>query len=119
MALSASGEQRLESEEARLRKSAAEHSIFLNASTLETELVESDKLRQAILDTLENQNLGPTLSKRVETWKEGQQINSTSLMLMIGYVSKGRFASELVEAIENAAPPDYIRDAITHVVDQV
>lgn len=118
-ALSAAGEQRLDTDEARLRKAATEHAVFLNSTTLETELVQSPDLREAILNTLENQNLGPKLSARVDTWKAGEEINETSLMLMIGYVSKGRFAAELVEAIEGIAPPQYIADAIAHVVQQV
>jgi len=117
--LSAAGKQSLQADEARLRKMAQEHAIFLNDSTLEIELAADQDLLQPLLDVLDEQQFGPKLKARLAKWRSGEDIDPTDLLLTIGYVSKGRFATQLADAFKGLDPPDYIGEAIAHVVKRV
>ena len=102
--------------EAELRQSALRCHVYLNTDTLETELANRADLRGAILSILAEQDFGRVLKARIQTWQDGTAaLDRDQMMLMIGYVSKGRFAGQLAEALDGLAPPDYIRDAIHHV----
>ena len=106
-------------EEKYLRDASISHGIFLNTTTLEIELVENEDLADAILTVLANQNsFGSILKKRIALYQEDHsKIKPDRLMLMIGYVGKGRFARQLASIIEGLEPPNYIKLAIQHVVD--
>lgn len=95
--------------------------IFLNSSTLETDLLENQELTGAILDLLsEQQSFGPELQARIKAYRADlHTIEHERLMLMIGYVGKGRFARQLAERIEGMQPPQYIAAAITYVASQL
>lgn len=111
----------LESDEAFLRTSVGNHSIFLNSSTLETELVQDADLANAILSILSEQaSFGRTLNDRIERYQaDNSEIVPEKLMLMIGYVGKGRFSRELANRIKTITPPEYIRLAIQHVIAKI
>lgn len=102
--------------EAALRATALAHHIFLNTSTLETELAAVAHLRDPLLHVLAQQDFGAVLTARVESWRDGTApIDNSQLMLMIGYVSKGRFAGQLAQALAGQNPPQYIAAAIGHL----
>ena len=111
----------LNANEGLLKAAAAQYGIFLNASTLETELADDADLADAILDILSEQDVfGRVIQERIREYQEDHsEIVPERLMLMIGYVGKGRFARQLAERIEGMSPPDYIRDAILHVVGKI
>lgn len=103
-----------------LRQQAKAHGIYLNGSTLETEIAGTPSLLQPLLTVLAQQDFGPILKGRIANWKATPgNLDPDQLMLMIGYVSKGRFATQLGEALNGHAPPAYIAEAITAIVDKL
>ena len=112
---------KLNNDESFLRSAASKLGIFLNGSTLETELALNVELANAILEVLSEQtSFGATLRKRIKEYKaDHSKIDPERLMLMIGYVGKGRFARRLAERIKGKAPPKYIADAIAHVAGKL
>lgn len=115
--LSAARKTELKDDEGALREAAVAHGVFLNDDTLETEIASTPQLIEPLLEVLSEQGFGAMLQERIETWREDvDEIDAEQLMLMIGYVSKGRFADQLSEKVGGLEPPDYIRAAIEHVV---
>lgn len=107
----------LKGDEDALREAAVTHGVFLNDNTLETEIASTPELIEPLLEVLGEQGFGRTLQERIEAWQEdADEIDAAQLMLMIGYVSKGRFADQLSEKVGGLEPPAYIRAAIEHVV---
>lgn len=113
--------QKLSSEEKTLRATAQKYGMFLNTSTLETELAKSPDLANAILAVLADGPLfGKRLKKRISDYQaDHSKISPDRLMLMIGYVGKGRFARRLSDRISLLPPPKYIADAVKHVVEHL
>jgi putative ATP-dependent endonuclease of OLD family len=112
---------KLSSNEAFLRSGALKFGLFLNSSTLETELAKTHALADAILAVLAEEPLfGRRLQKRIAEYQaDHTKISPERLMLMIGYVGKGRFARRLADRISKLAPPKYIDDAVKHVVENL
>jgi putative ATP-dependent endonuclease of OLD family len=109
---------RLGCDEKHLRKAAERHGIFLNEDTLETEIARTPSLVEPLLNVLREQEFGLMLTERIDGWlKDHSRIDNSQLMLMIGYVSKGRFADRLAEMTSGLEPPEYIKLAIEHVVN--
>ncbi|MER8992755.1 AAA family ATPase [Mesorhizobium sp. M0678] len=103
-----------------LHKRAKEHGIYLNGSTLETEIANTPNLLQPLLGVLAKQDFGLVLTARVTDWQQTPaNLDPHQLMLMIGYVSKGRFATQLGEALKGLAPPAYITDAIKDLLGKL
>ncbi len=114
------GMEQLQKDETYLREAASEYGIFLNEDTLETEIARVPSLRESILEVLMDQPFGKALRSRLESWRSGcLSVDYSQLMLMIGYVGKGRFAAQLATRIKDLSPPKYIESAIRHVVDRV
>lgn len=113
--------EELRANDEKLRTAAAKHNFFLNNSTLETEMAAEPDLADAILTVLEDQQaFGKVLRKRIATYKEDHStISPERLMLMIGYVSKGRFARQLSNRLHGVSPPEYIAAAIQSIVERV
>ena len=108
----------LRSDEALLRERAQEYGIFVNSDTLETEIAGNADLREALLGVLAEQAFGWQLSARIQRWRDDEEeVDPEQLMLMIGYVSKGRFAGQLAAAIEDLEPPEYIGNAIRRIAE--
>lgn len=115
--LSSTIQKQLAIDESALREAAPTYGIFVNQDTLETEISNTPSLVESLLDVLIEQDFGLKLSKRLEEWQEDHsEIDSAQLMLMIGYVGKGRFADQLAEKVGGLEPPEYIKRAIEHVV---
>ncbi|MEL6320267.1 MAG: AAA family ATPase [Cyanobacteria bacterium J06626_14] len=112
---------RLDAEENFLRGSAQNHSIFLNTTTLETELAQDSDLANILLSILSEQtSFGQTLKTRIAKYQANHtEIVPEKLMLMIGYVGKGRFSRELAKRIGGIEPPAYVKQAIENVVARV
>lgn len=112
---------KLRTDDDELRRVAAKYQIFLNRSTLETEMATRPDLVDAILAVLaDQQTFGKTLKRRIAKYMEDHSsIVPERLMLMIGYVSKGRFARQLVSQLNGSAPPNYIAQAINSVAERV
>ena len=113
--------ERLDAEEDFLRVSARNHSIYLNTTTLETELAQDPDLASVLLSILSEQtSFGQTLKNRIAKYQANHfEIVPEKLMLMIGYVGKGRFSRELAKRIGEIEPPAYIKQAIENVVAKV
>ncbi len=109
---------RLDTEEDTLRAAARKYNIYLNSSTLEIELSQDPDLADVLLSILSEQtSFGPVLKNRIARYQANYaEIVPEKLMLMIGYVGKGRFSRELEKRIGGIAPPEYIKHAIEHVV---
>lgn len=109
---------RLDTDEVFLRASALNNNIYLNATTLEIELSQDAALADVVLAVLAEQTaFGKTLQARIAKYQaDHSEIVPEKLMLMIGYVGKGRFARALAQRIGGIAPPEYIKLAIEHVV---
>lgn len=111
----------LDQSEQNLRQTACNHGIYLNTSTLETELSKNDALTRKILAILAEQtSFGEVLKARIAKYQANHaEIVPEKLMLMIGYVGKGRFSRKLTARIGDTLPPEYIKQAVAHVVEKV
>jgi putative ATP-dependent endonuclease of OLD family len=119
--LSKDQQNKLSSDETVLRAAALKYGLHLNSSTLETELAKTPALADAILAVLAEEPLfGKVLKKRIAEYQaDHSKISEERLMLMIGYVGKGRFARRLSERISLLAPPKYIADAVKYVAEKL
>lgn len=109
---------KLREDERYLRAIAKQYGIFLNDDTLETEIANTRSLIDPLLKVLAEQNFGQKLTERLNEWSEDNSlIDSSQLMLMIGYVKKGRFADLLAKEVTELTPPEYIKLAIERVVN--
>ena len=111
----------LDTDEAYLREAVMMHHIYLNSNTLETELSQNTDLANAILSILAEQtSFGKILKDRIARYQADHgEIVPEKLMLMIGYVGKGRFARKLAKLIEGIAPPEYIKSAVEQLVAKI
>jgi putative ATP-dependent endonuclease of OLD family len=110
--------ERLKQSEGAMRTAAKRAGVFLNTSTLEVEIATTPSLVRPLLDVLTKEEFGTQLRNRLAEWKNNPvKIDTEQLMLMIGYVGKGRFANRLSEEAGGLEPPDYIKLAIEHVID--
>lgn len=109
----------LDNNEDNLRKHAENYNIYLNATTLEIEISQNDDLVNVILSILSEQiSFGDVLKSKIAKYQaDHNEIIPKELMLMIGYVGKGRFSRKLAERIDDIGPPEYIKRAIEHVVE--
>jgi putative ATP-dependent endonuclease of OLD family len=116
--LSDERKERLKQDEGAMRTAAKRAGVFLNTSTLEVEIASTPSLVRPLLDVLTKEEFGAQLRNRLAEWKnDPAKIDTEQLMLMIGYVGKGRFANRLSEEAGGLEPPDYIKSAIEHVID--
>jgi len=98
------------------RSLAAKQAIFLNSSTLETEVARTPGLVNPLLDVLEREDFGSTRNGRIAAWRiEPSSIDPAHLMSMVASIGKGRLAGRLASASGPLAAPDYIAAAIRHV----
>ncbi len=96
---------------------APEYGVFLNRSTLETELFASG-LHGSMCRTLVELSQNRELHKRAEAWQvTPSTINNVQLIKDIESIGKGRFAQRLASNLHEPACPSYIREAIVHVVE--
>lgn len=90
--------------------------IFVNGSTLETELFEGD-YAQEMIDTLREQKFGPGRKALLDTWEANpEDFDADELLKMIEQMGKGRFAQRLATRLAGKPVPDYIANAINHVI---
>lgn len=93
--------------------------IFVNWSTLETELFGGD-FAQEMLDTLREHNFSAERKAILAAWKaKPKDFDADELLNMIEQMGKGRFAQRLATRAPGKLVPDYIADAIQHVIDLV
>ncbi|RAT17393.1 ATP-dependent endonuclease [Lonsdalea populi] len=93
--------------------------IFVNWSTLETELFEGD-YAQEMIDTLREHNFSVNRKAALDTWeKQPKDFDADELLKMIEKVGKGRFAQRLATRTSRKPVPDYIADAINYVIEHV
>lgn len=89
--------------------------LFLNTSTLEVEIAQSQELLAALISVLEDEGFGSVRRARLSSWKDGSvPVNPEQLLAMIADVGKGRLAGRLAQAAKNLPPPAYIADAIVY-----
>lgn len=96
---------------------ASSYGIYLNASTLEIELLANSP--ESVLETLEE--LGTSaVRRRVALWRAAPTDEmATQLLKDIGAIGKGRFAQRLASRIDPVRCPSYIQQAIGHIINVV
>jgi putative ATP-dependent endonuclease of OLD family len=93
--------------------------IFVNSGTLETELFEGDST-QEMIDTLREYNFGDARKALLDAWeKDPKSYDSDELLNMIEQMGKGRYAQRLATRVPGKSPPNYIANALKHVIDLV
>lgn len=93
--------------------------IFVNSSTLETELFENYYSKEMI-EILEDWDWGDKRKSLLADWKESpKSYDSAELLKMIDQVGKGRYAQKLAGKISEQNVPSYIKKAIKYVIDLV
>lgn len=93
--------------------------IFVNSNTLETELFKGD-YAQPMIDSLREHNFSEARLALLDTWEANHSTVDVEILLkMIEQMGKGRFAQRLASRSEGKLVPDYIADAIAHVIDLV
>lgn len=98
------------------RAAVRENAIFLNSSTLETEIAETPTLLRPLLDILVREDFGPIRTARISAWEaDSSTIDHTQLMSMVADIGKGRLAGRLAATSGPLQPPDYIAAAIRRV----
>lgn len=93
--------------------------VFLNEQTFEISVANTPDLRDALLAILTEQSFGSVRTKRIESWKAGQNINSDQLLAMIADIGKGRLSAKLAKKAIGLPVPEYISSAIKFVADHV
>lgn len=93
--------------------------IFVNWSTLETELFEGD-YAQEIIDTLRDHNFSAERKAILDAWEaKPKDFDAVELLKMVEQMGKGRFAQRLASRVPGKLVPDYLADAINHVIGLV
>lgn len=91
-------------------------SIFVNWGTLETELFEGDYAKEMI-DTLLEHNFSDARKAMLDAWvADPKSYDPEELLKMIEQLGKGRYAQRLAARVPSKLVPDYIADAINHVI---
>lgn len=96
-----------------------EFGLFVNGSTLETEMFGSD-YAEAMIATLREHNFSDPRLALLDTWEaKPSDVDAKILIKMIEQMGKGRFAQRLASRNAGLQVPSYIADAISYVVDLV
>lgn len=96
-----------------------EFGLFVNDSTLETEMFGGD-YAEAMIATLREHNFGAERLALLDAWEtKPSDVDAKILIKMIEQMGKGRFAQRLASRIEGLTVPDYIANAINHVIGLV
>ncbi len=110
----------LEANDDLLREAGTKAGLFLNSSTLEVEIADSNVLFTPLLAILESENFGTIRRKRLAQWKaDPSTINGEQLLAMVADVGKGRLSGRLAAKAVGLAPPVYIAEAIGYVTANV
>jgi len=96
-----------------------EFGLFVNDSTLETEMFGGD-YAEAIIATLRKHNFSAERLALLDAWEtKPSDVDAKILIKMIEQMGKGRFAQRLASRIEGLTVPHYIANAINHVIGLV
>lgn len=96
-----------------------EFGVFTNIHTLEVDLFEG-AFGAAIIETLREGGFGAERNGWIDGWEDDPgTLDVERYLSLIDAIGKGRFAQRLATRIGDLDPPDYIRDAISFVVDRV
>lgn len=96
-----------------------EFGLFVNDSTLETEMFGGD-YAEAIIATLREHNFSAERLALLDAWEaKPSDVDAKILIKMIEQMGKGRFAQRLASRIEGLTVPHYIANAINHVIGLV
>lgn len=93
-----------------------EFGLFVNDSTLETEMFGGD-YAEAMIATLREHNFSAERLALLDVWEtKPADVDAKILIKMIEQMGKGRFAQRLASRIEGLTVPHYIVSAINHVI---
>lgn len=96
-----------------------EFGLFVNDSTLETEMFGGD-YAEAMIATLREHNFSAERLALLDAWEtKPSDVDAKILIKMIEQMGKGRFAQRLASRIEGLTVPHYIANAINHVTGLV
>ena len=88
--------------------------------TLEVDVFRDEDFTDAVIETLREQRLSEQRLAWVDQWEaDPATLDAANYLKLIEAVGKGQFAQRLASRIESIAPPAYIADAITFVVERV
>ncbi|MDF7788472.1 AAA family ATPase [Pantoea stewartii] len=93
--------------------------VFINDQTFEVSVANTEGLKNALLDILDEQGFGALRSSRIASWRLDNSVDTAQLLSMVSDVGKGRLAAKLKKKAPGLAPPEYISAAIMHVVSNV
>ncbi|EMJ6244650.1 OLD family TOPRIM nucleotidyl transferase/hydrolase domain protein [Klebsiella pneumoniae] len=93
--------------------------IFLSSQTFEVSVANTPRLKDALLNILDEQGFGSLRSSRIASWRAGQTPDPAQLLAMISDIGKGRLAAKLKKKAPGLVPPEYIAAAIQYVVSNV
>lgn len=100
-------------------KKFEEFGLFVNDSTLETEMFGGD-YAEAMIATLREHNFSAERLALLDAWEtKPSDVDAKILIKMIEQMGKGRFAQRLASRIEGLTVPHYIVNAINHVITLV
>jgi putative ATP-dependent endonuclease of OLD family len=96
-----------------------EFGIFVNSDTLETELFNGAYSSEMIV-TLREHNFSADRMTTLQEWgTDPSTYDPARLIKMIEQMGKGRFAQRLATRVSGKTVPNYIADAINHVIGLV
>lgn len=96
-----------------------EFGIFVNDSTLETEMFGGD-YAAAMIGTLREYKFGAERVALLDAWEaKPADVDGEILIKMIEQMGKGRFAQRLASRVSGLNVPHYIANAINHVIGLV
>lgn len=96
-----------------------EFGLFVNDSTLETEMFGGD-YAEAMIATLREHNFSAERLALLDAWEiKPSDVDAKILIKMIEQMGKGRFAQRLASRIGGLTVPHYIANAINHVISLV
>lgn len=96
-----------------------EFGLFVNDSTLETEMFGGD-YAGAMIATLREHNFSAERLALLDAWEtKPSDVDAKILIKMIEQMGKGRFAQRLASRIKGLTVPYYIANAINHVIGLV
>lgn len=118
--LEAADRTALEADDTALRETVSAGGVFVNESTLETQIAATADLVAPVLSVLEAEQFGSVRRARLAAWRaDPLTVEPEQLLAMVADLGKGRFAGRLAAKAVGLPPPTYIANAIQHVVAYV
>lgn len=94
--------------------------VFTNVHTLEVDLFKDKNFRDRVLATLREHRWSNQRLRWIDEWEAHPNVlHIERFLALVETIGKGRFAQRLATRIDDTEPPDYIRNAIEFVANDV